>query len=110
MQVPSQHVPWLSLWAIQIRNGKLSFRILLICAVPVSYTHLLLHGSSLKGNLPCFAEVSFGRQLVRQKELVGEDILLPATQPVHDLSVSYTHLDVYKRQALSQRTDGRLHC
>ena len=33
MQVPSQHVPWLSLWAIQIRNGKLSFRILLICAV-----------------------------------------------------------------------------
>ena len=33
MQVPSQHVPWLNLWVIRIRNGKLLFRILLICAV-----------------------------------------------------------------------------
>ena len=68
---------------------------------PVSYTHLA------REYLIVGKGVGFGKKITQSVEPTEEDSLYELTQtrdrgPAKDMSVSYTHLDVYKRQGVSR--------
>ena len=44
---------------------------------------------------------------IRKKMFVFEDILLLDDRAIQRVSVSYTHLDVYKRQGMHRENEGR---
>ena len=79
---------------------------MLIIVVPVSYTHLLPITASQQRGRELFALTVQGESMKNAGILDGDYVVVERTPTARDgdivvalIAVSYTHLDVYKRQA-----------
>ena len=74
----------------------------MICSiVAVSYTHLDVYKRQLSYYPFDFAQIMLNyMDVVHEPGMVGYEKLTKANVPVIIMAVSYTHLDVYKRQNL----------